>query len=398
MRLRPPDRQYECFAVTAPGLAPLVRRELAALHIRAGRVDPDGVPFAASPAELYAANLWLRVASRVLVRAGDFHATAFHALERQAARVPWARYLATGTGVRLRVTCRKSRLYHSDAVAERVLHVITDATGAAGVAAGATEVATEVGGDALAQLITVRFVHDRCTVSVDASGAALHRRGYRQATAKAPLRETLAAALLLASDWDGRAPLVDPMCGAGTIAIEAALLARGRAPGWARSFAFQQWPEFDAAVWTVVAADARARERTPSVGDTPAIYASDRDAGAIVAARANADRAGVAADIAFAVRPLSAMTPPPGPGWLVTNPPYGVRIGERDRLRDLYARLGATARAVCAGWTLAILSGDRALAGHIGVPLAVVLRTTNGGLPVELRLGRVPGSGDLGHP
>jgi putative N6-adenine-specific DNA methylase len=236
-------------------------------------------------------------------------------------------------------------------------------------------------------------VHDRLTVSADSSGALLHRRGYRLAVAKAPLRETVAAAMLLGSGWDPSAPLLDPMCGSGTIAVEGALLARRIAPGLAhpraatRRFAFMEWPSFDEHAWRVDVERARAL----ALPAAPApIAASDRDAGAIAAAAANAERAGVPADIAFDVRALSAVEPPRGPGWLVTNPPYGERVGDRDRLRNLYAQLGNVARRKCDGWMLALLSSDPRLDGQLGIPLTESLRTSNGGIPVRLMVGRVP--------
>jgi putative N6-adenine-specific DNA methylase len=397
MQERTPEGGYVCFASTAPGLAPLVARELSTIGVTVADVEHDGVNFTGSASALYAANLWSRVASRVLVRIGAFRASAFYELERRAARLPWERFLSADVPVHVRVTCRKSRLYHSDAVAERVMRVMAAATGARTAAARGEDDGADAA-DVAAQIVVVRLVRDHCTVSVDSSGALLHRRGYRRATAKAPVRETLAAALLLASDWDaaGSAPLVDPMCGAGTIAIEAALIARGRAPGLGRTFAFERWPEFVPEAWAGVVAEARTRERIPVAG-TPRIHASDRDAGAVAAAEANAERAEVSQDIELAVRPLSALAPPAGPGWLVTNPPYGVRIGEREGLRDLYARLGDVARTRCAGWTVAILSGDRMLAGHTGLPFTPQLHTTHGGLPVDILVARVPGSAGAGH-
>ncbi len=369
---------YDCFAATAPGLAPLVARELSELEIQPTAVELDGVSFQAPAASLYAANLWLRTASRVLVRVAGFHASEFHELERGARRVTWDRFIGRDTPVTARVTCHKSRLYHSDAVAERIVRAIHQS-----VANDAT--AAE---DVPRQLVVVRMVHDMCTISVDASGELLHRRGYRHAAAKAPLRETLAAALLLASGWDGIGPLIDPMCGAGTIAIEAALLARHRAPGLGRSFAFERWPELDGDAWCTALATAREQERpSPRV----VIHASDRDAGATTAAQANADRASVADAIEITTRAISAIAPPAGPGWLVTNPPYGVRVGDRDRLRNLYAQLGNVARAKCPGWTVAFLSADRALTRQTQLPLTAHLRTTNGGIPIEAVVGRVPG-------
>jgi putative N6-adenine-specific DNA methylase len=243
------------------------------------------------------------------------------------------------------------------------------------------------------QLFIVRFLHDRAVVSADSSGALLHLRGYRQAVAKAPLRETLAAALLRASGWQPSAPLLDPMCGAGTIAIEAALLARHIPPGLAsdelvaRRYAMQEWPEFDDRLWTGVVD--RAREGILAAAPAP-IHGSDRDAGAVEAARANARRAGVVADTEFVLKPLSAVHPPAGRGWLVTNPPYGLRLGESEGLRDLYASLGHLARRELPGWTLALLSADRRLEGQVGVRWTEALRTRNGGIPVRVVVAGIP--------
>jgi putative N6-adenine-specific DNA methylase len=211
-------------------------------------------------------------------------------------------------------------------------------------------------------------------------------RGYRLATAKAPLRETLAAALLMASEWDTSAPLLDPMCGAGTIAIEGALMARRIAPGARRRFAFMDWPDFDEALWKRLLEEERARSLR---GTRAPIQASDRDAGAIAAALANAERAGVSSDVAFANVPLSAIDPPPSRGWLVSNPPYGIRVGERDRLRNLYAQLGNVARRKCPGWTMALLSADAQLERQVGVSFEVLARTTNGGVRVRVVRGVV---------
>ncbi|HEX5726323.1 MAG TPA: hypothetical protein VFX98_12700, partial [Longimicrobiaceae bacterium] len=287
-------------------------------------------------------------------------------------------------------TSRKSRLYHEGAVAERLLRFIGERVGGAGAGSLAKDEDEEA--DDAAQLFVVRFVRDECLVSADASGALLHLRGYRQALAKAPLRETLAAALLLGSGWDPASPCVDPLCGSGTIPIEAALLARRIAPGLAnaarepRRYACLEWPGFDAARWAEVVR--RAREDILPAAPAP-VLGSDRDEGAVAAAAANAERAGVAADVALSARPLSAIEPPPGPGWLASNPPYGVRVGESDALRDLFAALGRTARAKCHGWTLALLSADPRLEAQVGIPFREVLRTSNGGIPVRLVAGRV---------
>jgi putative N6-adenine-specific DNA methylase len=233
------------FAVTAPGVEAFTASELGALGLSVDRTEPGGVTFQADARGLYAANLHLRTASRVLVRVAEFLARDFRAVEKRAAAIPWDTFTSPGGVVTFRVTTKKSRLYHQGAVAER----LSDAARRAGRAV-AEDVADEplVPGDAGsdAQRLVVRIFRDRCTVSVDASGESLHRRGYRLATAKAPLRENLAAAVLMATGWDGSQPLVDPMCGSGTLLIEGALLARRIPPGLGRAFAFQRWPGFEA--------------------------------------------------------------------------------------------------------------------------------------------------------
>ena len=394
IRARMPSQEdrRSLFAITAPGLEPLAQAELRAMGIDA-TAEPGGVSWTGGAGDLYAANLRLRTASRVTVLAAGFRARTFFELERHARKIPWERWVPRGGTVRLRVTSRKSKLYHEGAIAQRVLEAIEHRVGplaASGV------VADEEGGEdeGDAQLFIVRFVRDACTIRADASGALLHLRGYRQALARAPLRETLAASMLLGSGWDGASPLLDPMCGSGTIPIEAALIARRIAPGLAspdrepRDYAFTSWPDFDVELWARVV-DRAAAEILPAA-PIP-ILGSDRDEGAIQDAASNAARAGVSEDVDLSVRPISAINPPPGPGWMVINPPYGIRVGERDPLRNLYAALGRTLRDRCPGWTLALLSPDHALERQVGLPLDEALRTSNGGIPVRLVVGRVPG-------
>jgi putative N6-adenine-specific DNA methylase len=377
------------FAVTTPGLEAVTARELAALGIDAS-VEAGGLSWEGPPASLQQANLHLRTASRVLLRIGEFRARTFFELERHARRLPWSRFLSPERPARLRVTCRKSRLYHQGAVAQRLLAAIAEITGAGGHAAHAP---AEEDDDGEGQLFVVRFLRDQCTVSADTSGAHLHRRGYRPATGPAPLRETLAAAMLLAAGFDGTAPLLDPLCGAGTIAIEAALLARRIPPGLAleprtpRDFAFLHWPECDTAAWQRIVENARDAilPRAPAP-----ILASDASGGAIRIARANARRAGVEADIAFAVCPLDRLPPQPAPSSVITNPPYGLRIGDRTALRRLQRDLEQAARSSLAHATLAVLTADTRDALRPGEPARDILHTRNGGIPVTLWLRPAP--------
>jgi putative N6-adenine-specific DNA methylase len=391
----------ELFAVAAPGLAPYSAKELHALGLLpdadAG-VEAGGVTFTGANAAIYRANLHLRTANRMLVRLGGFRAVGFDELRKFARRLAWERFLLPGQPVALRVTCHKSRLYHSDAVAERVAAAIGDRLGVPPPVQKFDEESDDDHAAPPPQLILVRLLHDHATVSIDSSGALLHRRGYRLATARAPLRETLAAGMLLASGWAAQpdAPLLDPFCGAGTIAIEAAMLALGIAPGRRRRFAFMDWPDFDAALWArlLAEADAQQQERGAALAGRLCILASDRDAGAIELAQQNAARAGVAEIIAFSQRALSAIEPPPGPGWVVTNPPYGVRVGASNDLRNLYAQLGKVLRSRCPGWRVALLCNDRKLLGQTGLALDTSLGLVNGGIGVMLARGEVARSSD----
>jgi putative N6-adenine-specific DNA methylase len=385
---------FEAFAATAPGLESITTGELKGLGIK-GRQEVGGVAFGADLRQIYEANLWLRTASRVVVRLGQFHASTFYELERRAKKIPWPDFLPGNGSVEVRVTCRKSRLYHSDAVAERVLSAIARVAPPGAdlqIAASSHEdAANEEGaneeGDATdrSQRFLVRIVDDQVEISADSSGELLHRRGYRKEVAKAPLRETLAAAMVLASGWNGKRgePLLDPMCGSGTIPIEAALLARGIAPGLKRDFQFTHWPGFDRALWTDILEKASSSVTSPSLD----IRGADRDAGAISAATRNAERAGVAGDIPFSLQSLSGSIAEledvtAGEGWILTNPPYGVRVGDSDDLRDLYATLGKALRAK-RGWRLGVLTSDAVLAGQMRIPIRPRFSSNNGGIPVN---------------
>jgi putative N6-adenine-specific DNA methylase len=377
----------EIFVVTAPGLESIAAGEAKALGVR-GSQEPGGVSFRGDLRLLYLANLHLRTPSRVIVRLGRFHASTFYELERRAKKIPWQNFLAADATVDLRVTCHKSRLYHSDAVAERLLSAMSAVRSDVRVASGDSAIDEEADGPAKTaggntQLFVVRIVNDECEISADSSGELLHRRGYRQEVAKAPLRETLAAAMVLASGWRAEDILIDPMCGSGTIPIEAAMIARRIAPGLRRDFQFMRWPSFDAGLWKDLRASSESEIRNP----TGAIRGADRDAGAIAAAARNAERAGVASNIELVTQSLSAsvesfMKSETRQGWILTNPPYGIRVSETGDLRNLYARLGSVAKEN-GSWRIGVLTDDPRLARHAGITLRSRFETRNGGIPVS---------------
>jgi putative N6-adenine-specific DNA methylase len=175
------------------------------------------------------------------------------------------------------------------------------------------------------------------------------------------------------------------MCGSGTIPIEAALLARGIPPGLNRVFAFQRWPTYREETW-----EALKEANSGKAGPNGAILASDRDDGVVKSALANAERAGVLDGIQFSTKAMSHVDPPQGPGWIVTNPPYGARVGETQALRNLYSQFGKILRQKASGYSVSVLSADRRLERMIGIPLETRFSTRNGGIPVRLVSGKVP--------
>lgn len=361
--------KFELFAITAPGLEAVCARELTALALADVRPVAGGVDFTGELRDIYRANLCLRTAARIVVRFGSFRCRDFPELYRQALRLPWGRFVRPGTRVKLRVSSRRSRLQHTGRIAETVGEALERALG--------HPIATADGPE---QLVLVRFEDDVCLLSVDSSGELLHRRGYREETAHAPMRETLAAGLLLLLEWDSSTPLLDPLCGSGTLPIEAALMADKRAPGSHRAFAFMDWPRYRPGLWQALLLEA---SRSEQAGCTK-IHGADRDAAALAAARRNAERAGVEGRIDFNLRELACTPAAADGGLLVCNPPYGQRLGRDEDLRPLFQTIGEVSRHSLPRWRVAILSPADYLAKATGLPLHPLAALNNGGIPVTL--------------
>lgn len=370
-----------------PGLEPALALEYHALNLVRCKRNPDqdadlktapgeekgGMEFEGSFEDIFRCNLYLRSASRVSVRLGDFKAIGFAELRKKASKLDWSIFLRPGQPIHVQAVCHKSRLYHSDAVAERVAGAVNDHFSPSGLSCTQSD---------RGQLIQVRLVNDLCTISIDSSGDLLHRRGYRQALAKAPLRENIAAGMILLSEWDQSSPLIDPFCGSGTIPIEASLLASRIPPGLAREFQFQTWPVFDPAEWQQIVAQAKGAIQAHSTE----IRAYDRDQGAVEMAKANAARAGQKDAVQFAVQALSYLQPSHEAGWIITNPPYGIRTSTSRDLRDLYARFGAILKERFKNWGLCMISSDDRLAANLGIGSPSKERSvSNGGIPVKIQ-------------
>jgi putative N6-adenine-specific DNA methylase len=368
------------FLVGMPGLEDALAEEVRAAGFAGLRRVPGGVEVRGGLAEAVRANLHLRRAVRVLWRVAGFRAMHLAQLDKRARRVPWAEILRTDVPVRVEAVCRKSRIYHSKAAAARV--------------AGALE-AAGIGLDPAAELIVkLRIEDDFCTLSIDTTGEALHRRGHKRFVGKAPLRETMAAAFLAQMGFDGEQAVVDPMCGSGTIPIEAAEIAMGLMPGRSRDFAFRLLPG---------AADLAPHAGAAPGGDGGAIeylgqeegplrfFGYDRDAGAVRGAAENAVRARVARACAFECRPVSEARPPVGvaPGIVLVNPPYGGRIGQRKALFGLYGALGAVMQGRFKGWRVGVVTSDGGLAQAVGLNLVPGPPVDHSGTTVRLWQGAV---------
>ncbi len=287
----------DAVAICPVGLESICADELRALGYKVGGPTAGVVPFRGSTRAVYEANLWLRTATRVLVRIARFRATDFPHLERRISEAELGAFLGPGVAPRFRVTSRKSGLFHTDAVTER-LHSIVGAP--------------KVDDEQPEQAFIVRVDHDTVTVSVDTSGEPLHKRTWRTETVAASLRPTLAAAAVLGSNWDRTSPVLDPFAGSGTFVIEAGLIAAAMPPSSGREYAFHRWPSFEGGTWASVTGAAATKTRESASAEQPLLEASDRDVVAIQHTLANAERAGVT--VRAEVRPVGQMTGHRGPG------------------------------------------------------------------------------------
>lgn len=360
---------FDLFAVTAPGLEGVCARELQALGMEEAGSCKGGVAFCGGLEELYRANLWLRTASRILVRLGEFGCRDFPDLYRKALRLPWGRFLKPGVPIAIKAGSRRSRLQHTGRIAETVREAALRVLGNPALSSAGPP-----------QSILVRCEDDRCQISIDSSGELLHRRGYRQMIGTAPLRETLAAGILELLEWKGDSALVDPMCGAGTFIVEGALIAMRMAPGIARDFAFMQWPRYRAGLWQVLQMQARSAQQDIAVP----LLGRDRDPVVVEAACRNAVRAGVTDTVVFQVAEIGQGQVPEHPGLVLCNPPYGGRLGQEAELIKLYRRLGEVLRSEYRGWQAAVLCPMGPLARALGSGFEQMVSLDNGGIEVGL--------------
>jgi putative N6-adenine-specific DNA methylase len=338
----------EFFATAAKGTEGALRDELRELGLNGVRADRGGVFFSGTLGDGGYACLWTRIGVRILAKVAEFDAPDGNALYEGVSSVDWTPYLSPKRTLAVRANCRSSALTHSQYVAQRTKDAIVDRL------RDHFGERPSVDRDDPDVLVAVHLARDRADVYVDLGGASLHRRGYRADGGIAPLKETLAAAVVRLSGWDRVSPFLDPMCGAGTLAIEAALWARAIAPGLGRTMGFERWELFDDTMrrsWRAMLDEARASAK----GSTVPVRASDVDRGLVERARANARAAGV--DLALTVGDVRSAESV-HKGFVVTNPPYDERLPVHG---SFYNELGA-ALARMRGSTVAVLAGSSDLA------------------------------------
>ena len=363
--------RYRIFAGVTPGIESLLHKELKAL-VPDGKATPveGGVELNGAREDLWHIALYSRLAESLRVRLGrPLETRTFDEFMARMGKLPWSAYLPRGGGMpRITVSCQSSKLYHTEAMAQRMRMVLRDRLGC-----------TDEPGQGR---VFLRIVKDQAQVSVDAAGDPMHKRGYRVHLSEAPLRETLAAACLVAADYRG-GPLWDPFCGAGTIPLEAANLLAGVPAGGRRKFAFEQWPVHDAEAWAAI----KQGVPEPALPDS-LIIGSDKSEKALDAARHNTSEAGLEGHVRWIVGDFDQVAEQvPEGATVVCNPPYGLR--SQGRLDNVYRRLGQLLGRRFDLRPVVALSGYRELPRLTGRPWRTVHTLSNRGLSVKvLRLDR----------
>lgn len=340
--------KLELIATATFGLEALVKREIEALGYKILKSEDGKITFLGDERAIVKGNLWLRCADRVLLKMGEFEAKTFEDLYQQTRGIPWENLIPTDGKFPVNGSSVKSTLHSVPAcqsiVKKAVVDRLADAYG--------VETLEETQGE---YEIKVTLLKDRATITVDTTGPGLHKRGYRVKDVKAPIKETLAAALVQLSFWREGRLLVDPCCGSGTIPIEAAMIGMGIAPGLSRNFSAESWHMIDAKLW---------KEERKSAFDAInpdadiQIIGSDVDPAAIAAARQNALEAGVADAITFRIEDVTALASNEPRGIIITNPPYGERIGDQKVIERIYSSLNRFLN-IHPDWSLFLVTTDK---------------------------------------
>jgi putative N6-adenine-specific DNA methylase len=372
------------FVATSPGFENTCLHELngLALSRKSAAIVSGGVEFQGQLTDCYLTNLHLRTANRILMRIQTFKATNFNQLEKKLFDIPWELYLRAEQHPKIHVSTRHCRLYHSEAISERAL------TGIAGRMAKKDFMENEESLSAVGQNVYVRGADDRFTISIDSSGVNLYKRGIKKHRGTAPLRETTAAAALMLAGYTGSEPLVDPMCGSGTIALEAALVAKNIPSGWFRDFAFMHWPSFRSKRWAYLK---RQSERHVVNLKKPMIRASDADPSACLRLEECIAEFNLSDAVTIDHKNFFDLLPTElaiQMGFVAINPPYGRRIGSKPESEQLFKAICSRLNQHYKGWRLVLIVPHKKLAKHIPFKLREY-PLSHGGLKLRLMVGRI---------
>ncbi len=376
-------RERAFFAATSPGIESLCLNELKAIALtgKSFMEEEGGVLFTGRITDCYAANLGLRTANRILMRLGEFKASNFMQLEKRLSGFPWELFLPPSSMPEINTSTKQSRLYHKDAIAEILAESIEKRLEPTCFAKTAQD-------SSIPQQVFVRAVNDRFAISLDSSGELLYRRGIKKHRAKAPLRETTAAAILRISGYDGAEPLIDPMCGSGTFSLEAAMISQNIPAGLFRNFAFMNWPCFEPRRWAYVKRKAESGIKPVS---TPSIFASDIDSTACDSLKSCINKYDFLKTVAVEKKDFFNLSPyalTKDKGLVIINPPYGHRMGSRSESVKLSLAVCEKLKKDYSGWKVALIAQDTKIAAKIPFSLKAA-DLFHGGLKIVLLHGRI---------
>jgi putative N6-adenine-specific DNA methylase len=386
-------KTHSFFISTLPGIEKICFNELSRLRIPMADtiVSNGGIEFSGRLHDCYLANLKLRTANRILMRLDTFAASNFRQLEKKLIRFPWELYLQKNALIELNVTSKHSRLIHTDAIAERVKANIKERLDTSADESGKNH----KDADRRIQQIFIRAENDQFTVSIDSTGMLLHKRGLKIQGGQAPVRETIAAAILCLAGYQPVEPLIDPMCGTGTFSLEAAMIANNIPAGWFREFAFMDWPAFKASRWKHIRREAE-KSLMPVPVYGPMIFASDidpensRKLQQVIVKNNLSETISVFSSDFFDLCPenINGLDKERPAGLITLNPPYGLRLENRNSIDTLFADIGKKLKKDFKGWKTAILVPDKHLVKKF--PFKITTHDLfHGGLKITLVVGRI---------
>ncbi len=376
-------REHNFFAACSPGLKKICKSEMLASGFPEDKlkVIEGGIEFQSKPEICMLLNLHLRSPLKILMRINQFKADSFRKLEKKIDAIDWNLYLPLNANLKFNVTSKKSRLYHSDAIAQRCEKIILNQLNLGSLTPSAKNKSN--------QTIYIRVEHDDFTISLDSTGGHLFKRGIKQKVHKAPLRENLAFAMLFWTQFSKDDILIDPMCGSGTFSLEAAMMKTDLPSGFFRSFAFENWPGFSRKTYAYLKKQAKGKLLTFLEKQ---IFASDIDATALTALEQNISNYdfGHIIDVSkkdfFSINP--SMISPGEKGVVMLNPPYGKRLGEKTDTQSFYREIGKKLRQDFKGWRVGIILPSRACKSYLELKLE--LKTIyHGGLDIFAGIGMI---------